>query len=598
MGIHNYRKIIDDIKKLIYNMDVIMVMVSTLAVQGVDKMMLLTIIDKTTRILVKILKNFKCKFKHFVSSVLDKYNKLMVMIYIRYQKTYVVDERILKNCIYMIYNDYSKYYIFNDFSEGDIKLAENDMYINGLFYKISTLLHDFIQFMQCKMVKHGNVEHVHNDHHKHHSSNYGSFDNIVGKHIDHKNGYNHNHKNGYGSSTTSHNRYFKSTSSNCKTSDDIKYNKHCDNKHCEPDSRSTSDRSSKCKSNSEIDKIFHKKHSKNIKHNIFKNHSDSKKHKTHNFSDSELHSSSRCDHHVNKHIDKMPEFKMRGHSDSSNTYKAKESCVTSNSGETSMSDFSFIKSDNDKNDACPEIFKEMKFLIKNKECNPGGERISSSEDNVLCPSPELDAIKQKQYLIDNGIQNPNTNKKYKKVCDILTCNSSDVDLPSPKKIYDCKSKRNALKKISFDNTSEVCDFPASSDIFECNKSEKECKKKSNDTLSIFCEDDNSDCDSISSQKDSLMCNSSIHFSDASVLNDKICSKYKHYIPQTKKILKTLHRMLMCGKMDSLCKKDVFNTIMKIKNNKDMYHIFKLVSQKSDYDFDEMVIAIKKLSQCH
>jgi hypothetical protein len=93
----------------------------------------------------------------------------------------------------------------------------------------------------------------------------------------------------------------------------------------------------------------------------------------------------------------------------------------------------------------------------------------------------------------------------------------------------------------------------------------------------------------------LICNDSVKFSECIVPKDKVCETYKHYIPNTKKILKSIHEMLTCSKLDKNSRRDVYNTVMRIKNNKQMYHIFKVVSEQCDYDFDEMVKAVCKMS---
>ena len=315
-----------------------------------------------------------------------------------------------------------------------------------------------------------------------------------------------------------------------------------------------------------------------------------------------------------------------------------------------MSEFSFLENKCDVNEEKPDVVKQMNYLIEHKCDNPHTEKSSeSSECNEQ--SFEIDIIKQKQYLIDNGIPNPNTSKKYKKVCDELTCNSSDIQRTDCRnKTFKHKDKKS--KDCVFDRTSEVCDFPTESEIFKCNSSEKDHKykhtskhtskhkHKCSPSISPSCEEDNSDreiecfdkkrsfdkeiecfdkkrsfdkeilnkkllhdddfleddknCARVPSPTDSLMCDSGVDFLKADVY-DKISDKYKHYIPHTKKILKNLHNMLMSKKINCDAKKDMFNTVMKIKNNKKMYHIFKVVSEQSDYDFDEIVKAVCKMS---
>lgn len=614
MTIHNYYRIVDDVKKIIYNLELLMVMISSLHRPGVDKMSVLTLVDKTTHMLVKMFKNFKCKYKHFISNVMDKYNRIMIMVYIRVTITYTIDERILKNCIYMIYNDYSKYYIYNDFTEHDKKIAESDAYVNSLFCRIIEVLSDFIKFIECKIAKYGNVTRVGYEgaHENKHSSNYSSHEHIVKNHIDYKNGHKHSkHKK---SDTSSHDRYIKSSTKN----DSLSIDKH--NNGFKSDSTS----SSKCEDN--IDMVFHKrdKHDKHHNNHIDSDSDDSfdprrKGHKHHKTHHHKTHHEDKCDNTSSS----LPEIKCKNDSScDKNTFIVSDSSSQSNkSGHntSSMSEFSFMEFDKSDKCAKPQALQEMAFLIEHGDANPNGEGALSTDYEESSDEIELDAMKQQKYLIDNNIQNPNNSKKYKKVCDELTCNSSDIKLSSD--THDHRKSKSKVHELSFDKTSEVCDYPSET-IMICNDSSphssdykhkhkhskhkhtKSIKHHSHDPvlLSISSYDCGKFDGCVSSPKkcnksstDSLMCNESVSFSEVCEPYDKVCEKYKHYIPQTKKILKSIHEMLKCSKLDATSKRDVYNTVMKIKNNKHMYHIFKIVAKQCDCDFDEMVKAVCKMS---
>lgn len=638
MTIHNYYRIVDDVKKIIYNLELLMVMISSLHRVGVAKMSVLTLADKTTRMLVKMFKNFKCKYKHFISNVMDRYNRIMVMLYIRITCVYKIDERILKNCIYMIYNDYSKYYIYNDFTDHDKKLAESDAYVNGLFCKIIQVFSDFIKFIECKIAKYGHITRVGYEGYGHgHGkgrdvSSYSSHG-LAEKHIDTK--YGSKHK-GKGSDTSSHDRYIKS-STDCRLTPDL----HKKDKPCNKFESS----STKCENSSKID-IFNKVDKHNKKHTSNSDSSsdsfDPKKfkhkkrqHKQTSSSDNKICKSEEVSKNCkNKCSSKssLPEIqcssKESGQSfivSDSHTHSAKSSFSSS-----SMSEFSFMEFDKKKSECAPEAMKEMNFLIEHGDANPNGEYCISTDYSESSDEVELDAIKQQKFLIENNIHNPNNSKKYKKVCDELTCNSSDIRISESEK--NCKSK---VHELTFDKTSEVCDYPISETILVCNDSPSSChsdkkhkhgrkhnkkhkhnkhkdsssdcehkhtsskKNKSHDPvfLSVSCNlvDGCSPKKKCDESVDTLMCNDSISFSDACDPRDKICEKYKHYIPQTKKILKSLHEMLKCSKLDEISKREMYNTVMRIKHNKQMYHIFKVVARQCDFDFNEMIKAVCKMS---
>lgn len=646
MTIHNYYRIVDDVKKIIYNLELLMVMISSLHRIGVDKMSVLTLADKTTRMLVKIFKNFKCKYKHFISNVMDRYNRIMVMLYIRVTCVYKMDERILKNCIYMIYNDYSKYYIYNDFTDHDKKYAESDAYVNGLFCKIVQVLSDFIKFIECKIAKYGNVTRVgYEGCGKGRDVSSYSSHGLAEKHIGTK--YGSKHK-GKGSDTSSHDRYIKSSTDRRLTSDSHGDHKHKPHNKFESDStREKCEDSSKADIFNKVDK-HHKKHNddsdsssdsfdpKKFKHKKHHSLSDHKhKHRKHNNSsereDCKPDISSGDCKKESRSTSSLPEVKYSS-KDSEHSFIVSNSSPhsTKSCNSSSMSEFSFMEFDKRPSECAPEVVKEMNFLIEHGDANPNGDESISTDYVESSDDIELDAIRQQKYLIDNNIQNPNNSRKYKKVCEELTCNSSDIKISES----DHKHHKSKLHELTFDKTSEVCDYPISETILVCNdspssshssdKKHKHIRKhkhthhkhkdkhsdhehkhtsskkhKSHDPvlLSVSCDlaESHSPKKKCVESVDTLMCNDSVSFSDACEPRDKICEKYKHYIPQTKKILKSLHEMLKCSRLDEISKRDMYNTVMRIKHNKHMYHIFKVVARQCDCDFDEMVKAVCKMS---
>lgn len=482
MTLHNYYKIVDDVKKIIYNLKLLMVMISSLNRPGVNKMSVLTLVDKTTHMLVKMFKNFKSKYKHFISNVIEKYNRIMIMIYVRTIMTYTIDERLLKNCIYMIYNDYSKYYIYNNFTDNEKKLAYSDAYVNKLFCRIIEVLSDFIKFIECKIAKYGNITKI------------------------------------------------------C-TNDTLKKSK--------------------------LDK--------NCNSNIFSNdkHIESS---TNNFS--------------------FKETKKYKYSNITSSTLSTESSKST----TSISDFSFMEFENNNCFKTPKILEEMEFLIKHGNLNPNGNNQLSTHTTESSPEIEFDALKEQKYLIDNNIQNPNNNRKYKKACEEFTCNSTDLNKFSNSSIENNKTKH---KNLLFEKTSEICDFPSDT-VMTCNcssSSHNKQNKKIQQNNSIFLTTEK--CKTSKKYiNNSSTCSSNCNRS-FSILNVKIenelCEKYKKYVPQTKKILTSILDVLNNSKINQITKKDIYNTVMKIKNNKKMYEIFKIVSKQYNCDFDKIIKDVFKLS---
>jgi hypothetical protein len=496
----------------------------------------------------------------------------------------------------MIYNDYSKYYIYNDFTEHDRKLAENDAYVNKLFCRIIEVLADFIKFIECKIAKYGNVTRVGYERNNGNESSYSSHKHIVKTHL----GNAPKHGKRGKSDTSSHDRYIKSSTGDFSAESHGKHNKF----------KSDSTLTSKCDDDSKVDMVFHKR-DKHHKHDSHDSSSDD------SFNPKKEHKEHKKHHKVcDDTSSSLPEIKCKKDSTSDkHTFIISDSSKQSeksHGSSSSASEFFFMEFEKN-TDKCdrPEALKEMEFMIEHGDANPNEEGPLSTDYEESSDEIELDAMKQQKYLIENNIQNPNNNKKYKKVCDELTCNSSDIKLSSDSH----KKHKSKVHELSFDKTSEICDFPSET-IMICNdspssdhkrkhskhKHTKSIKHHSHDPVLISasynCEhfDDTSSPQKCSkSSVDSLMCNESASFSEICDPKDKICEKYKHYIPQTKKILKSIHEMLKCSKLDATSKRDVYNTVMRIKNNKHMYHIFKIVARQCDCDFDEMIKAVCKMS---